>query len=97
MEDAQIALARHEQRLSILERDVSDLKTVQNEIRDMNQTLVTLANELKHINSHLTRHEKKIDNIEQLPQKRIQQIGTAIISALAGCLISTIAATLLAK
>ena len=90
MEDVQIVLERHEQQLKILKRDVSDLKAVQAEIRTMNETLVTLANELKHTNEHLARNEKKIDAIESQPKMRAQQITTAIISALAGGLISAI-------
>ena len=88
MEDTQIVLARHEQKLQILEREVSDLKAVQSEIRSMNETLVTLATELKHTNEHLARHERKIDEIESQPKMRMQQIMTAIIAALAGGLIS---------
>ena len=88
MEDAQIVLERHEQRLKTLERDISDLKAVQTEIRTMNETLVTLATELKHTNEHLARHEQKIDAIETQPKARIQQLTTAIVAALAGGLIS---------
>ena len=90
MEDAQIILERHEQRLRTLERDVSEFKTVQAEIRTMNETLVTLATELKHTNEHLARHEQKIDDIEGQPRARMQQIVTAIIAALAGGLISAV-------
>lgn len=90
MEDVQIVLERHEQQLKILKRDVSDLKAVQAEIRTMNETLVTLANELKHTNEHLARNEQKIDALESQPKMRVQQITTAIISALAGGLISAI-------
>ena len=90
MEDAQIILERHEQRLRTLERDVSEFKAVQAEIRTMNETLVTLATELKHTNEHLARHEQKIDNIEGQPRARMQQIVTAIIAALAGGLISAV-------
>ena len=90
MEDAQIVLERHEQRLQTVERDISVLKAVQAEIRSMNETLVTLATELKHTNEHLARHERKIDEIENQPKMRMQQIVTAIIAALAGGLISTI-------
>ena len=43
MEDAQIVLERHEQRLRAIEQDISDLKAVQTEIRTMNETLVTLV------------------------------------------------------
>ena len=90
MEDAQIILERHEQRLRTLERDVSEFKAVQAEIRTMNETLVTLATELKHTNEHLARHEQKIDNIEGQPRARMQQIVTAIIAALTGGLISAV-------
>ena len=64
MDAINIILERHDQRLKTLERDISDLREVQNEIRSMNETLVTLATELKHTNEHLARHEQKIDAIE---------------------------------
>lgn len=89
MEKAEIILERHEQRLNSIERDISDLKAVQSEIRTMNENLVTLATELKHTNEHLARHERKIDEIETQPKIRMQQIVTAIIAALAGGIIST--------
>ncbi len=95
MEEAQIILARHEQKLKTLERDVCDLKAVQTEIRTMNEALVTLATELKHTNEHLSRHEQKIDEIQSRPQARLQQIVTAIIAALAGGLISAIVGMIL--
>ena len=90
MEDTHIILERHEQQLKALARDISDLKVVQAEIRKMNETLVTLATELKHTNEHLARHEQKIDEIESHPKVLVQQVITAIIAALAGGLISTI-------
>lgn len=96
MEETQIIWERHEQRLKVLERDMSDLKTVQAEIRSMNETLVILATELKHTNEHLARHEEKIAEIESQPKQRLQQIATAIIAALAGGLISTILNLILA-
>ena len=48
MEDTQIVLERHEQKLQTLERDIADLKAVQTEIRSMNETLVTLATTQTH-------------------------------------------------
>lgn len=90
MEDIEIILERHEQRIKTLERDMSVMKEVQAEIRLMNETLVTLANEIKHTNEHLARHERKIDEIDSVPRQRIQQIITAIIAALAGAFVSTI-------
>lgn len=90
MEDTEVILERHEQRIKTLERDMKDIKQVQAEIRLMNETLVTLATELKHTNEHLARHEKKIDEIDHMPRQRLQQIVTAIIAALAGGVISMI-------
>ena len=88
--DIDVTIEGHEQRIKTLERDMSAMKEVQKEIRSMNETLVTLANELKHTNEHLERHERKIDEIDSVPKKRMQQIVTAIIAALAGGLITTI-------
>lgn len=88
MNETEIVLERHEQRIKTLERDMSDMKQVQAEIRSINETLVTLATELKHTNEHLARHERKIDEIDGIPRQRINQIATAIISALVGGLIS---------
>ena len=88
MEEIEVKLARHEQRIKTLEREMVEMKTVQAEIRSMNDTLVTLTNELKHANEHLARHEQKIDEIKSIPGQRMQQISTAVISALAGGLIS---------
>lgn len=88
MEETEVMLARHEQRIKTLEREMVEMKTVQAEIRSMNDTLVTLTTELKHANEHLARHEQKIDEIKSIPGQRMQQISTAVISALAGGLIS---------
>ena len=56
----------------------------------MNETLVVLANELKHTNEHLNRHEEKLDEIENQPKVRMQQLMTAIISVIAGGFVSII-------
>ncbi len=88
MEEAQIILERHEQRIRTVEREMDDLKAVQAEIRAMNEALVTLATELKHTNEHLSRQEQKIDEIESRPRFRLQQIITAVIAALSGGIIS---------
>ncbi len=88
--EVEVIIERHEQRIKTLEREMNAMREVQAEIRSMNETLVTLANELKHTNEHLARHERKIDEIDSAPKQRLQQIITAIIAALAGGLISTI-------
>ncbi len=88
MEDAQIVLERHEQKLNSLERDILSLREVQTEIRSMNKALISLAAELKHTNEHLERHERKLDEIDAQPKARLNQIITAIISAMSGALIA---------
>ena len=44
--------------------------------------------EMKHLSEHLVRNEEKIDRMESQPRARMQQIITAIVSALAGVLLS---------
>ena len=90
MDEVLITVERHEQQLKTIERDLSDLREVQSEIRTMNETLVTLANELKHTNEHLDKNEKKIEEIDHMPKVRLQQIVTAILSALAGAIMTAI-------
>lgn len=90
MEDIEIVLERHEQRIRTLERDMADMKGGQAEIQSMHETLVTLATELKHTNEHLARHEQRLAEIDSAPRQRMQQIATAIIAALAGGLVSLI-------
>ncbi len=92
MVDIEVKLARFEQRVETLERDVVVIKDIQTEIRTISETLVTLASEIKHTNEHLAKQEHKIDVIEQQPRQRLQQIVTAIIAALAGGLISSVIA-----
>lgn len=94
MNEMKIILERHEQRIKTLERDVKELQDIRSELKAMSESLVELATEMKHTNEHLVRNEKKIDLIENQPQMRMQQIITAIISALAGVIISATIGTL---
>lgn len=96
MEDIYLSVERHSQQIKVLERDVKALREVQTEIRSMNETLLTLANELKHTNQHLTKHEKKIEEISSQPQKRMQQVSVAVISAVFAGLVSFIMSVALA-
>ena len=88
MEEANILIERHELRLNILERDVKALQDIRSELKTMSETLVLLTTEMKHTNKQLARNEEKIDQIESQPRARMQQIITAIVSALAGVLFS---------
>ena len=88
MEEANILIERHELRLNTLERDVKALQDIRSELKTMGETLVLLTTEMKHLSKHLVRNEEKIDRIESQPRARMLQIITAIISALAGVLLS---------
>lgn len=84
MEDYYAMLERHEQTIKILERDITSIHEIQKEIRSMNETLVTFAAELKHTNKHLASHEIKIQEFDKQPHLRMQQLFTALTSAVAG-------------
>lgn len=88
MDDIKVLLEGHEQRIRTLERDVKELQDIRSELKVMSESLVELTTEMKHTNEHIVRNEKKIDLIENQPKMRMQQIITAIISALAGVIIS---------
>ncbi len=78
MNNMELILERHEQQLKALQRDVSDLKEVQAEIRIMNETLVTLATEMKHTNEHIARHDKKLDELDA-QYKCLREAGKNIV------------------
>ncbi len=88
MEEIGIILERHEQKIKHLEDDIVSLREIQNEIKSMNEVLITLTNELKHTKEHLERHDVEIEEMDRQPKQRLQQIITAVVSALAGALIS---------
>lgn len=88
--DIEVKVENHEQRILALERDMIVIKEIQSEIRSIGETLIALANELKHTNQHLARHERRIDELDIAPKQRVQQIFTAVLSALAGGLISSV-------
>ncbi len=90
MEETAIVLERHEQKIQNLEQDILNLREVQHEIKSMNEALITLTSEIKHTNEHLAMHDEKIDELNAQPRQTMQQILTAIISALAGAVVTAI-------
>lgn len=97
MEEIHVLLERHDQNIQILQKQVTDLYQVQKEIRAMNETLITLANEIKHANEHLARHEEKIDEMESRPRVRLNQIAAAAVTALTSCLVSAVVSVIIAN
>lgn len=84
----QIILERHTQRIEALEKELLQLKAIQQEIRDMNEVLITITNELKHTNERSRKNEQRISLMERRPHIYLQQIITATVSALAASIIS---------
>ena len=95
MDEINVILTKHDQNIKSLQHQINELKGVQEEIKSINEILVTLTNELKHTNEHLKRHEKKIEEFDNAPKNRLNQIITAIISALAGGFITAIIASII--
>lgn len=83
-----VVLERHGQHIKSLQQQVDDLKTLQGELKCMNETLIVVTSELKNTNDHLARHEEELEKIRDQPRQRLNQIITAIISALAGGIIT---------
>lgn len=83
-----IVLERHEGRLLLLEREMKELRSVQKEIRAMNESLVVLTNELRHTNEHMKSHGKRLGELERAPTARLREIITATVAALAAAIAS---------
>ena len=83
-----IILERHEGRLLLLEREMKELRSVQKEIRAMNESLVLLTNELRHTNEHMKSHGKRLGELERAPGVRLREVTTAAVAAIAAAIIS---------
>ena len=88
MDEEGIVLERHEQRITVLEREIRELRSVQSEIRAMNESLVVLTNELRHTNEHMRGHETRLGELERAPTTRAREVVTAILAALAAAAVS---------
>ena len=93
MEEEGLVLERHEQRLCVLEREIRELRLVQNEIRAMNESLVVLTNEIRHTNEHIKGHEARLGEIERAPRARLREIVSATVAALAAAAVSLLLGT----
>lgn len=90
MEKTEITLAHHEERILVLEREISVMKEIQTEIRAMSESLLVFAEELKHTNRHLDKQEARLAAVEDAPRKQAQRITVAVISALSAALATTL-------
>ena len=90
MTQEEIVLERHEGRILVLEREMKEVRSVQKEIRAMNESLVVLTNELRHTNEHMKSHGKRLGELERAPTARLREIVTATVAALAAAVVSLV-------
>lgn len=88
-------LTRVEERSKSNTHQIEDLKPVINEIHTMSRTLATMVEQLKNMAENVGNLNNKVDAIEAQPNKRIEQIKTAIITALCTALISGVVAAII--
>lgn len=69
---------------------MKELRSVQKEIRAMNESLVVLTNELRHTNEHMKSHGKRLGELERAPTARLREIVTATVAALAAAVVSLV-------
>lgn len=88
-------LTRVEERAKSNNRQIEDLKPVIGEIHTMSRTMVVLAEQVKSMTENMQDLSDKVDTLEEKPSARIEQIKTAVISALAAAVFSGIASAVL--
>ncbi|MBR4257111.1 MAG: hypothetical protein IKQ18_08080 [Clostridia bacterium] len=81
-EDICSALGRHEQMLLSVQKQIDELKTVQSEIKVMNESLIEMTNEIKHTNASLLSCESKINELQSAPGKRFEKIAVSLIASI---------------
>ena len=80
-EEFPVVLERHEQMLRSLQKQLDELKSVQREIKAMNESLIEITNEINHTNSSLSSCESKISELQSAPGRRWEKIAVSVISS----------------
>lgn len=81
-DDLPVVLERHDQMLRSLQKQLDELKTVQREIKVMNESLIEITNEIKHTNASLLSCESKIGELQAAPGRRWEKLIAALLSSL---------------
>lgn len=93
-EEYAVALERHEQMIKSVQHQLNELKTVSQEIKQMNAALIEMTNEIKHTNASLLSCEVKINDLQRIPLNRFEKLIGAVISAIICGIIGYITAKL---
>lgn len=93
--DIEHRLTQNEQRSKSNTHRLDKLEPVVNEIHTMSETMVRLVGEVQHTNENVSEIKEKVEVLEGKPSARMEQIKTAIITAIASALIGGLIATLI--
>lgn len=74
---------------------IDKLEKLYDTINEQNKNIAEMVVELRHTNEQLAAQSKRLDEIEKQPRTRMNQIVTAIISALIGSTISAAVAVII--
>lgn len=88
-------LTEIEQRSKSNSHRLDKLEPIISEIHTMSKTMVQLVGEVKHTNENVSEIKDKVGVLESKPSARMEQIKTAIITAIASALIGGIIAAFL--
>ena len=80
-------LTEIEQRSKSNSHRLDKLEPIISEIHTMSKTMVQLVGEVKHTNENVSEIKDKVGVLESKPSARMEQIKTAIITAIATALI----------
>ena len=88
-------LTEIEQRSKSNSHRLDKLEPIISEIHTMSKTMVQLVGEVKHTNENVSEIKDKVGVLESKPSARMEQIKTAIITAISTALIGGIIAAFL--
>ena len=88
-------LTEIEQRSKSNTHRLDKLEPIISEIHTMSKTMVQLVGEVKHTNENVSEIKDKVGVLESKPSSRMEQIKTAIITAISTALIGGIIAAFL--
>lgn len=74
---------------------IDSLEALAKAINEQSKSIAELVLEVKHTNERLGEQAARLDVIEREPRKRLNQIIVAIISAVAGAIVTAIVAGLI--
>ena len=81
-------LIRLEEREKSNTHRLNKVEVVAEEIHTMSETMVQLIGEVKHTNETVSELKEKVEEMEDKPSARLEQIKSVIIAAVASAIIS---------